>query len=1017
MQPASRAICLLAPSKPLSEAMCDVILQPEPAGSPARGGRARGPLDLSRMMVLVPGGRLAHAVERRLLGRARAAGRPLFAPSIVTPLMFAGRLVAPGKPVLSTIASRLSWREVLEESRRSGDGFSQRVASVFGGAGEPDARATLRLAQRMQRLASEVAASMRSIRGVAASETATRRPELARRLAVLAEFAERRDALLARVRLPLEGFTPKHHTHAGPPQADSTSTTLIADHVIGIEDRDDALREAVLRDDIVTDGVDRVVVLLADPEMVQRQLLTKLAARGVRVDVCVHSRESLDDEGFPIGRAWEQRGFADDVLPTASVHMADGPGECAHTAIAVIRDVARIEGRAPTSEDVALVAPDAETRRELERALAMEGSPAAAAEGRPFPATRTGSLLVRLAELVREQSAAALAVFVRHDDVATWLRDAKGVVGAESAVTRYRAATLVGSWRDEVVDAADGAERFREVRAAVIGLVQPLDESRAACAWARPIREVVRVIVGEDARGAFAGERLGSIRALDGVLAELAEVPSECSAPLACHEAIGLVMDELGRREIRGESHTDGVSILGWLDAGMADERVLVLAGFAEGSVPQRAPADPVLQDEVRGELGLPSGRRFAARDAWILDGILARARARREGGGAGRVVFIVPRRTAEGDPQKPSRFLLRVADDALPQRVTHLFGAEPAPAVVATASAAGAADFRVKPPVPGARIESVRVTAFKTFIQCPYLFQLQIDPRLRLRATDEHAVELDAMAFGTLVHAALEGWGREEAGRGQRTEDAAVIEQSVCQHLDQHVQLHFPRSRAAALRVQVEIARARLRRFAALQAEQARQGWRVHSVECSFAREPVGAAVRSPRFPAEEQFSGVHLTGRIDRVDVLDGVGRFRAVDYKTSSSGDTPTDTHMKIKGGKKARRVEWLDLQLPLYRVLLRSLSPAIDVAPGDLGYINLAPSAEKSGFSFLEASEADIEQAEALARSIVERICAGDFVPAERVPVRSDDPLAVIWGLGMRPVLDGAPEALSQRGGAE
>ena len=68
----------------------------------------------------------------------------------------------------------------------------------------------------------------------------------------------------------------------------------------------------------------------------------------------------------------------------------------------------------------------------------------------------------RLAELVREQSAAALAAFVRHDDVATWLRDAKGVVGAESAVTRYRAATLVGSWRDEVVDAAEDAVKRAE---------------------------------------------------------------------------------------------------------------------------------------------------------------------------------------------------------------------------------------------------------------------------------------------------------------------------------------------------------------------------------------------------------------------------------------------------------------------------------------------------------------------------------------------------------------------------
>jgi hypothetical protein len=125
------------------------------------------------------------------------------------------------------------------------------------------------------------------------------------------------------------------------------------------------------------------------------------------------------------------------------------------------------------------------------------------------------------------------------------------------------------------------------------------------------------------------------------------------------------------------------------------------------------------------------------------------------------------------------------------------------------------------------------------------------------------------------------------------------------------------------------------------------------------------------------------------------------------------------MRITGGKKARQVEWLDLQLPLYRVLLRSLSPAMHVAPGDLGYINLAPSADKSGFRFLEASEHDLEQAEECARAIVARICAGDFAPAERPPVRPEDPLAVIWGLGMRSVVAGgdADPAAARVGAAQ
>ena len=100
------------------------------------------------------------------------------------------------------------------------------------------------------------------------------------------------------------------------------------------------------------------------------------------------------------------------------------------------------------------MAPDDETSRALERALALAGAPAATVEARAFGATRLGTLLERLADLVGEGSAEALAAFVRHDDVARWLSTVKGVddVGeAGDCVADYRSETLVGDWRDEPV--------------------------------------------------------------------------------------------------------------------------------------------------------------------------------------------------------------------------------------------------------------------------------------------------------------------------------------------------------------------------------------------------------------------------------------------------------------------------------------------------------------------------------------------------------------------------------------
>ena len=974
--PAVNDLRILDATLPLSEAMCRVVLDRRP------GEAGRDAFDLSRTMILVPGGRIVPALERALLAAAKSQGRPLIAPTIVTPLMLSGRLIVPSRPVLSSIAARQAWRESLERSRVADDGLDVRVASVFGGVGAGiasiDDRARMRLSRRLQRLSSEVAAAMHTIEGVAVHPSVHERPDLAGHLATLAELAARRTSLLDEA---------------------------------GVADRDDALRDAVAaaqagsaaRDlgSLESGAFDRIVVLLADPEPVQRALLDALRARGVQIEVCVHSAEGVDAQGFPIAAVWEQREFAESLLGTDAIRVGEGPSESAREAVAAVRSFAAALGRAPTSDEIAIMAPDGETRRELERELELEGSAASAFDARAFAATRIGTLLARLSALLAEGSAEALSDFVRHDDVATWLGRAHGIADAGTIVSAYRSETLVGAWMDEVVESARARAGYADVRSAIAALVSDGVSPRPACEWARPLRAIIRAVVGDDTRGAFDGERAGSIRVLDRALAELADIPAQFATPIGLGEAIELILDQVGATSVRGERLTDGVSIVGWLDAGMSDEALLVLAGFADGQVPQAAPADPVLPDDLRRALGLPSGRRYAARDAWILDGILTRARARVEGGvgvAGGGVVVVVPRRTAEGDPLRPSRFLLRVPAERLPARVMRLFPTESGQVRLGMSGPeTGVADFGNTPPVPGAAIDAVRVTAFKTFLKCPYLFQLQIDPRLRLESQDERAVELDAMGFGTLVHAALEGWGREESASSRRTELPARIEASILSHLDAHVAAHHPKSRPAALRVQVEIARSRLRRFAALQAAQAQAGWRVHAVERSFAKSPVGGAMQSPRFPDAD---GVYLTGRIDRVDVLEGTDRFRALDYKTSTSAQSPTDAHMKITGGKKARVVEWTDLQLPLYRVLLRSLARPERVGPNDLGYVNLAPSLEKSGFVWLEANDADLEQAENLARSSVAEIRAGRFVPAEGVPLWADDPLGPIWGVGMR-----------------
>jgi hypothetical protein len=72
----------------------------------------------------------------------------------------------------------------------------------------------------------------------------------------------------------------------------------------------------------------------------------------------------------------------------------------------------------------------------------------------------------------------------------------------------------------------------------------------------------------------------------------------------------------------------------------------------------------------------------------------------------------------------------------------------------------------------------------------------------------------------------------------------------------------------------------------------------------------------------------------------------------------------------------------------------------VGSDGLGYINLAASAERSGFRMLACEPNEFDAAFDEARRVVDGVLRGEFAPAQRTPFPSDDPLAAVWGLGLR-----------------
>lgn len=1030
MRSEPRHITRLDPALPLSAAIATVLCRtPSDASATnqANGHQARSRFALGRTMLVVPGGRLARAIERRLIELARESREVLEAPTIVTPLMLFGRFIVPSRPMLSRIGAQASWREALERIASNDVPLLERLAAAFGSPSDMPERLRPRIASRLTKLSVEVASAMhtfgsvRSALAARASAGESTDSRLLEHWTALEKCARVRDALLdeAQVADRDNAFRDalarefqsqefgSREFESREFQSQESESQESQSQQLGEVSAGAAVSGSAKVSSIL--GFDRVVILFADPEPVHLALFRVLEARGVSIEICVH-RVNADDasecdrvsdgvltkEGFPVRARWAAHAFGSQVIRNDAIRVGEGPSDAATEVVASIRAI-------PTprrSNEIAVMAPDDETRRAIERALGEVGTRAARTESRVFAATRLGMLLARLEDLLGDESMESFAAYIRHPDVAR----ASGCVGAERDTANYRVATVAEYWRDRVVD-AHGSQGFKAIRDAVVAQVAPLAGARSISAWARPLRAFLASVVGEDASGAFEEERAQSIAALDRVLGDLADVPATFSTAISCSDVIRIIRAAVDRTEIRGVGRTEGVSLIQWLDAGLADEPHLVLAGFADGVVPEGDVADTLLPDAVRRDLGFLSSLRRAARDAWILDGILLRARARQAAGLPASVQFVVARRSATGDPLRPSRYLLRVEPSALPARVARLFPAERERDPVVTKTGA-TVEFPVRPKVEGSVFRTISVTAFRTYLKCPYLFQLQNDPRLRLSSLDESAAELDARNFGKVLHDAVEEWGREEIARSQPTTDRAAIEKSVLAHFDAAILRKLPTRPSAAVRVQLEVLRTRLQRFAALQAKEAEAGWHVRFVELKFD-EQSGPLVIAASAGSADPLRGLRLVGRIDRVDVHRETGAWRALDYKTGSAGSTPTSTHLK---GRKIGSRRWIDLQLPLYRHLLAEAKQAIHVASSGLGYINLAASAEKSGVRMLECSPEEFDDAFGEAQRVVQGVLDGEFTPAARTPFPPDDPLAAVWGLGLRSQVLGQSDPL-------
>jgi ATP-dependent helicase/nuclease subunit B len=757
-------------------------------------------------------------------------------------------------------------------------------------------------------------------------------------------------------------------------------------------DKQSARLVAIQKREISTD---KHIVLLGtvDLNQAQRQMLDQIAERVTALVIAPSElARRFDEHGCVLASQWTE---AELPLVDEQIERVDGPAD---QAAAVARWLSSLAGHY-RADEITIGLPDEKLAPHVERQLTQCGLAGRWAIGKQLAETGPFRLLKVAADYAARRRFRDLAALVRHPDVFDWLASqlakAHATVDILGTLDRFASERVPASLDAERLATSEPDADLLKVHTAVEELVRPLlGEARPLADWAEPLRAILATVFGERQLDRNHPPHRYLLKALEHLRAAfdgLQSVPAALQPTVDARQGCRLILAELAGEGIPPPADPAAIELLGWLDLPLDDAPATLVTTFNEGFIPSSMTADAFLPNRLRESLGLLHNDRRLARDAYALAVLCASRRALR---------VIVACRDSEGNPLAPSRLLFLTTPDAIVRRGRSFFGdlpPQPPRRNLLVPVDAPPARSRLSPPRPQpltAPITEVSVTKFRDYIACPYRFYLR--HQLKLEAIADDAAELDGGAFGGLVHWVLEQFGRAvDAQEIRDAADAKKIAAYLDFKLDQIAAARFgPRQARPAVLVQLEQIRLRLGAFAHWQAERTRAGWRIVFSEDSENRELLQAS-----FPVD----GIDftLTGRIDRIDYHEQLCRLAVLDYKTADRGDDPRKTHRHAD--------EWIDLQLPLYRHLVRKAqllqSVPADV-PLDLGYVVLPLDLKDVGLKLAEWDDALLLSADRQAQEIIRALREERFWPPTSPPPDFFDDVAAICqdrrlGLGLPP----------------
>ena len=905
-----------------------------------------GALDLSHLVAVVPTAEAGRRVKEALALRAAARGTAVLSPHMITPEVITTWALAEMPATATPVESLLVWMQVLTDLPLEDFSVLFPVPPV-----SRDAAWARTTAGELLRLRHRLEEGGHTIK-TAAQRLGTAHPE--------AERWKDLERLEKRVLAALKS--------AG-----------LTDSV--------AARFAAAARPVLPPGVTRIVIIaVPDPVHLVVTALENAARQGTAVDVLIHGdgmeAQLWDEWGRPVPDAWGARVIE---IPQAekNIRLLARPDD---EAAALIAEMRRDAALSIGSADPEIAAP-------LETCAAREGVTVFDPSGIPLTTHEVSWMLTCLTSLLRSDSAQDAARLLRLPEVLAasaagvsaefLLRDWDEIQQANLPRTLHDAVALSKHWKPR------RKGRPGEAKSALPPLLHWLQEQCRTLRRATHTGALYQFI-----DFLYAGKTF--VREVDHALFQDALEQWQETLDSLEQAAIrtGFAMDTvtlldtaqhlLRDARLYPDNTQNAPVISGWLELPWLDAPHLAVAGLNEGMAPDSVTGDPWLPDSARGLLDLKTNAVRLARDSYLLTSLIQCRRC------DGSVQLFAARETADGDPLKPSRLLLRCPREELAARALRLFPAEemedarPSPPSWHRA-------WQLRPPTPDRAagiFEKMSVTQFSDYLSCPFRFYLK--HVLRMEPFDATRDEMDTRDFGSLIHDSLQALHSDETLRDSDDETALAA------FLDERIQTitgdRYGRDPVLPIVIQLESARNRLRALARVQAAARADGWRVEHVEISFPELP------DNKEPVE--IDGVLISGRIDLIERHLHTGQRRVIDYKTGAKGTEPDKAHLKTLRGAAAGDIpewqllthsgkmhRWINLQLPIYTWVVGRLGGGGDGVQA--GYINLPPATSETAVNMWDAMDDElIASAMSCARGVIRSIRQGIFWPPAKSPEHDD-----------------------------